>query len=192
MQSLLEDSPPSWEFLVFGPYSLLDGEVKEQQMRSNKFLKGRWFALNSYIIRRECCQRFVDQAYPVRIQVDWWVARRIFDESIWLLETPITSYNPGYQSDIMHTPVIGRHARVGLLGTRASLLPSRAFTEISTVDAVMSTLGVSQEVSADGKTVTRYNKGVVLAVVIVIVIIIFGVTAAILTIINLRKNKSQQ
>jgi GR25 family glycosyltransferase involved in LPS biosynthesis len=107
-EKMIKDAPSDWEVLVFGPYELVDPirQRKKQNSSMHSFVISRWFMLNSYAIKSSCCKKFLKRAFPVKIQVDWWVSAQQGDCKIWILEKPITEFSQGFRSDINHTPVV--------------------------------------------------------------------------------------
>ncbi len=165
-EQMIQDAPADWELIVFGPYELIDHVRNWKKQSKHKYIISRWFMLNSYVIKASCCEKLLKRAFPVLIQVDWWVAAQQGDCNMWILEKPIVGFARGFNSDINHTPVL--HG--------GKLIEGRGPYERSSKLKRLSSM--------------QQNSLTIIVVVIVIVVAVAVITATTVTLLGKKKNKS--
>lgn len=106
--NLLNNAPMKWDMIVFGPNHLVENPRKVKKHGKFTFVKGKFILFNSYVITKECCQKLLQYAFPVRIQVDWWISEQLPFYDFWLVQSPQLTFSNDLsnKSDINHTPVV--------------------------------------------------------------------------------------
>jgi GR25 family glycosyltransferase involved in LPS biosynthesis len=155
VNSVLDAAPSGWDALIVGQHGLINRPKKAKYFKGWTFYSpGLFWGLSAYFITAHACKYLLKRAYPVKIQVDWFLSSYHRQLTLWVV--PGCMKAGGFKSEIKHSPLVVPKPvrRIGNSEPVADSVSRAAFeTPAPTMTVLWVVVGLSAAFIAAGTTV---------------------------------------